>query len=61
MEVTLSTKADGEIKKAAYKKHLQKLADNITLENLAFLAELSEKKGVNESLVKNKSKIKFFL
>lgn len=61
MDVTLSTKATNEIQKAAYKRNLQKLADNITPENLAFLAELSDKKGVNESLKNNQGKIKFFL
>jgi len=61
MEVTIDTKATNEIQKASYKRNLQKLADNITPENLSFLAELSSKNGVNESLKKNQGKIKFFL
>lgn len=40
---------------------LNKLAKNVSLENLVFLADLSTKKGINESLQKNKLKIKLAL
>lgn len=61
MEVTISTKATNEIEKAAVKRNLQALAENLTKENLKFLAELSVKPKINEKLESKKGMIKSFI
>lgn len=61
MEVTINTQANDATEMMTIKKSLQTLAKNVTKENLKFLAELSEKPGINEKLQENKGKINFFL
>lgn len=61
MEVTINTKATNEIEKAAVKRNLQALAENLTKENLKFLAELSVKPKINEKLESKKALIKSFI
>lgn len=61
MEVTISTKATSEIEKSAYKRNLQVLVDNLTKDNLKFLAELAVKPKINEKLESKKGMIKSFI
>ncbi len=49
------------MKVSAYKVALEKLAKNVSIDNLKFLAELSEKPNVNEKLQAKKGMIKTFL
>lgn len=61
MEVTIVTPEQDIMKASTYKVALEKLAKNITIENLKFLAELSEKPKVNEKLKAKQGMIKAFL
>ena len=61
MEITIKTKATNNIEKSTYLVNLQKIADNLTRENIAFIAELSEKKDINKKLVDKKILIKSFV
>lgn len=61
MDVTISTPENDLIKASAYKMALEKLAKNISIDNLKFLAEVSEKPNVNVKLEKKKAMIKAFL
>lgn len=61
MDVTIRTKATSEIEKSAYSRNLQVLADNISKENLKFLAELAVKPDINKKLESKKGLIKSFI
>lgn len=61
MEVTITIKATSEIEKAAYKRNLQAIADNLTKDNLKFIGELSMKPKINEKLESKKGLIKSFI
>ncbi len=43
------------------KIHLEKIAKNLSDSNLAFIAEISEKKGINDKLEAKKMLIKSFI
>ena len=58
METGIKTKAQTGIQLLPIKQALQTLADNVDVDNLQFLADLSRKKGINEKLRANKTMIK---
>lgn len=49
------------VEQVAIRRQLESLAQNISKENLRFLAELSENQGINEKLESKKTLIKTFL
>lgn len=51
----------GTTKKRTKAESLMVLEANISEENLSFLADLAEKKGINEKISKNKNMIKLAL
>jgi len=61
MDVTIKTKASTPLEQMAIKKSLETLAQNVTKENLSFLAELSKKPDINRKLESNKTKINIFI
>ncbi len=61
MTVTIEIPESDPMTATSKKIALDKLAKNITKENLMFLAELSEKPNVNAKLESKKAMIKTFL
>ena len=61
MQVTIEVNTTNPIEAANIKMSLEKLSKNINKSNLTFLAELSEKKGINEKIESKKTMLKTFL
>lgn len=61
MDITISTPINDNLKVASAKIAMEKLAKNLNIENLQFLAEMSEKPNVNAKLQSKKGLIKTFL
>lgn len=61
MDITIKTPETDLLKIGSTKTALEKLAKNVSLENLKFLAELSEKPNINAKLEAKKGMIKTFL
>lgn len=61
MKATVDTKATSALELMSVQSSLTSLAQNISKENLAFLAELSKRNGINSKIEKNKNMIKNFL
>lgn len=61
MDVIIKTKATNEIEKTSYQRNLQLLAENISRDNLKFLAELAVKPDINKKLESKKTLIKNFI
>lgn len=61
MDITIKTPENDLLKVGSLKTALEKLANNVSLDNLKFLAELSEKPNINAKLESKKGMIKTFL
>lgn len=61
MQVTIEINANNTLEMLTIKAAMEKLAKNMSKENILFLAELSDKKDVNKKLESKKLLIKSFL
>lgn len=50
-----------QVEQMAVKRHIEKLAMNLSKDNLAFLAEMSERKDVNQKIANKSGLIRTFL